>query len=253
MTDRGNDLDDLARTDGARYALFWAPPADSVLGRLGARWLGRDAETGGALAQPAVAGFSADEVAAITAEPRRYGLHATLKPPFRLRWGCDGAALAQRIAAFAAARQPFRGPGLGLARLGRFIALTPTASEAAVAALADACVAEFDDVRAPPDPTEEARRRASGLTAAQESNLKRWGYPYVLTEFRFHVTLTGPLPSATAQRIMPALARLFAPAIAEPPEIGGIALFREPSLGAPFRLERRFPFGGATEISSADR
>ena len=45
----------------------------------------------------------------------------------------------------------------------------------------------------PPGAAELERRRKAGLSAAQEKMLLRWGYPYVLDEFRFHLTLTGRL------------------------------------------------------------
>ncbi len=38
------------------------------------------------------------------------------------------------------------------------------------------------------------RRRAANLTPRQEFLLMHWGYPYVLDEFRFHMTLTRRLP-----------------------------------------------------------
>ncbi len=40
---------------------------------------------------------------------------------------------------------------------------------------------------------ERERRLAASLTVRQMSNLERWGYPYVFEDFRFHMTLTGPL------------------------------------------------------------
>ena len=36
----------------------------------------------------------------------------------------------------------------------------------------------------------------SGLTDRQEALLTQWGYPYVMEEFRFHITLTGALDPA---------------------------------------------------------
>ena len=72
-----------------RYAIYFAPPPASPLARFGRQWLGRDAETGEAVATPAHAGVAPERLAAWTASPRRYGFHATLKPPFRL---ADGAA-----------------------------------------------------------------------------------------------------------------------------------------------------------------
>ena len=47
-------------------------------------------------------------------------------------------------------------------------------------------------------PAELARRRAGGLTPRQDELLQRWGYPFVLEEFRFHMSLTGPLSGVHA-------------------------------------------------------
>ena len=48
-------------------------------GRVAATWLGRDPESGRDLPQPGI-----DGIAAQVTEPRRYGFHATLKPPMLL-------------------------------------------------------------------------------------------------------------------------------------------------------------------------
>ena len=72
----------------ARLGLYWAPELDDPLHALGSAWLGRDAETGATLPQPAVPGL---DLAEITAEARGYGFHATLKPPFALAPGTDRA------------------------------------------------------------------------------------------------------------------------------------------------------------------
>lgn len=228
----------------ARYAIYWVPPEESALSRLGAAWLGRDAATDRPFPRPAIAGFAENALVGITAEPRRYGLHATLKPPFRLVTGSGPAALEEELRAFAAGTAPVIAPALKVARIGRFLALVPAAPAAAVVALAQACVERFDRYRAPPPPEELARRRAAGLTPAQEAKLLRWGYPYVMDEFRFHVSLTGPIERAMADRLLPALTALFAPVLATPIELREIALFVEPEPGAPFRLRRRFGLSG---------
>ena len=71
-----------------RYALYFAPAAGSAWDRFGASWLGRSAHTGVSLAQPEIRGLDAARFRALTGAPRRYGFHATLKPPFRLAAGC---------------------------------------------------------------------------------------------------------------------------------------------------------------------
>jgi putative phosphonate metabolism protein len=228
----------------ARHALYWAPPAGSILTRLGEAWLGHSAEGRTPDPRAAVPGFAGDELTVITAEPRRYGLHATLKPPFRLAEGRSEAALEAALAAFCRTRPVIVAPPLRLKRIGNFLALVPGERAPEIGALAAACVEAFDGFRAAPAAGELARRRAARLTPAQEANLTRWGYPYVMDEFRFHVTLTGAITREQAERLEPFLASLFAPAMAMPLEIGEISLFDEPAPGAPFRLVRRQPFLG---------
>jgi len=233
----------------ARYAIYWAPPADSLLARLGNAWLGRDAEQDARAdalpPRPSISDFTPAQLEALTAEPRRYALHATLKPPFTLAMGRDVAALCADLARVASSQAPFIMPPLRLARIGRrFLALIPSEPCPPLDALASRCVTAFDDFRRPAPPDELSRRRAAGLDATEEANLQRWGYPYVLDRFRFHVTLTGPLDPVLLDRLQQPLAALFAPATAEPIPIADIALFLEPTPGEPFRLARRFPLAG---------
>ncbi len=58
-------------------------------------------------------------------------------------------------------------------------------------------------------PQERARRIASGLSQSQIQNLDRWGYPYVLSEFRFHMTLTGAVPPRRKKAILAVLLNGF--------------------------------------------
>ena len=77
-----------------RYGIYVVPKA--ALYRAGADWLGWDSETGRAAPQPALDGLP-ESPAALTASPRRYGFHGTIKPPFRLAAGTDPAALAAAL------------------------------------------------------------------------------------------------------------------------------------------------------------
>jgi putative phosphonate metabolism protein len=227
-----------------RYALYWAPPCDAPLAVLGSAWLGRDMEDRTVPTRPLLDGFDPARLAALTAEPRRYGLHATLKPPFALADGTNLAALRADLAAFATGAAPVLLPKLQLRRLDRFLALVPSAPCPPLGDLAARCVTAFDRFRRPTSPTELARRRAAGLDPAEEAHLLRWGYPYVLDRFRFHVSLTGALDAAEAERLVPPLAALFEPATTKPIPLDDIALFAEPEPGAPFQLIERFPLRG---------
>src|SRR5229473_956510 len=147
--------------EAGRYAIYFSPEDATALGRFGRQWLG------GADARAAVPGFSLDRLAEITAEPRRYGFHATLKPPFALAAGSSAREL--------------------------------------------------------------AKRRRAGLTAAQEALLARWGYPYVMDAFRFHLTLTSRLDAAEGAALKEGLAPIVAPLCRAPLVIDAISLFHEPA------------------------
>lgn len=227
----------------ARYAIYLAPPADSALWRFGCSWLGRDPETGEDLPQPAVAGLTPERLRAITASPRRYGFHATLKPPMRLAEGTSLEALIEALGAFARDRRPFTAPPVVPRSLGGFLAFVPSAPAPDLNALADDCVRAFDRFRMPPSPAELARRLAAGLTARQQALLREWGYPYVLDEFRFHLTLTGRLAEPERSRVLADLSTRTAGLATQPLAVEGVALYVQEHPDAPFTLMRRFPFG----------
>ncbi len=188
-------------SDFIRYAIYHLP-APGPLARFGAEWLGWDVETGTSV--PALGPQT------LTDAPRKYGFHATLKPPFRLAEGTTVDALLEAVSDIAAKVAPVRLEGVGLARIGRFLALTPLGDTTALGALAARIVTELDPFRAPASEADLARRRAAGLSARQEENLVRWGYPYVMEEFRFHMTLTGKAedPAAAEALLAPHVARL---------------------------------------------
>src|SRR5258708_6176205 len=75
---------------GMRVAVFFTPPAKHRLTREAARWLMRDAFTDSRFDADGDGAFDVAELEALTAEPRRYGFHATMKAPFRL---IEGAGL----------------------------------------------------------------------------------------------------------------------------------------------------------------
>lgn len=227
-----------------RYAIYYAPPPASPLARFGADWLGWDADAGCLRDGFDLPGLPRPR-AEITATPRRYGFHATLKAPFRLAPGCGRAGLEAAVAALAGGVAAFP-LALRLDALGPFLALAPGADSPPLAALADACVTRLDGFRAPPSEAELARRRAPGLAPAEEAHLVRWGYPYVLGTFRFHMTLTGRLPPDDRRATRAALETVTAPLIALPAPVTEICVCGEAADGF-FHVLRRFALLGSTE------
>lgn len=230
-------MDEMPVLEGwARYAVFWVPPPGSPLAQAGAEWLGWDSATGRARARhgtdPRVE------------RPWRYGLHATLKAPFRLAEGRSAADLDAAVAALAARLAPAEGPGLELGDGLGFFALTPSGENAAVDAVAAACVRDLDAFRAPLTAAERAKRNPERLDPLRRAMLDAWGYPHVLDAFRFHVTLTGPVRELDADATRTELERRFAP-LAEPRfRLDALALLGDPGTGG-FRLLRRHALTGS--------
>ena len=225
----------------ARYAVYFAPHESTALWQAGCRWQGRDPCTRERLAQPEVDGWSAEQIAQITASSRMYGFHATLKPPFFLAEGCTAPQLADAVQRLAARLHAFVLPQLAITFLDGFLALQPTAgSTAELSALADACVIELDGFRRAPPAEELAQRRAAGLSPRQGQLLVQFGYPFVLDQFRFHMTLTERLPRGDAIRLRPWLSEYFAAALASPLRCDGICLFVQERPAEAFLLMQRF-------------
>ncbi|NOC46637.1 DUF1045 domain-containing protein [Ruegeria sp. HKCCD7559] len=223
-----------------RYAIYFAPPAGKEWAKFATSWLGWDMEAGKPVAHPIVEGI---DVAAVTEVPRKYGLHATLKPPFRLRDGKTFEALQEACSSLASRQPPVSLDGLEIARFGRFLTLRPLGETRALNALAAACVRELDSFRAPTSKAELARRRAAGLTPEQDANLVQWGYPYVLDAFRFHITLSGKLDKPTLRATRNALQTDLVPLLPQPFQITDLALTGEAEDGR-FYLIHRYGLSG---------
>jgi putative phosphonate metabolism protein len=228
-----------------RYAIYYAPERDTRLRHFGNRVLGRDAETGEAVAQIVPDGFQPDDWQIFTASPRRYGFHATLKAPFALKKGRDEAELLQAVKTFAATQAPVLGFNIAPVLDGRYVMLELTEPDARVQAFGDACVSAFEPFRAPLPESERARRSNPGLSMRQAEHLDRWGYPFVFEDFIFHLTLAGPLPEQRREDALAALKAAYEAAVTgEALAIRSVAVFAEPEAGAPFRLVLRAPLGG---------
>ncbi len=222
-----------------RYALYFAPAAGSAWDRFGASWLGRSAHTGVSLAQPEIRGLDAARFRALTGAPRRYGFHATLKPPFRLAAGCTPDDLLLELTQVFGQIPSFAMAPLKAVVLDRFLALVPDGDPGVINRIADECVMRFDRYRETAGAAEVARRRSAGLTPREDEHLLRWGYPYVLDAFRFHMSLTGPLGSESETAALRQAAENLIPD--EPLRFDSVTLFRESSPGADFLVIGRAP------------
>ena len=229
-----------------RYAVYYAPTPGTPWADFGARWLGRDSDSGRDCDPPDLLHVTPVLWDRAVSAPRVYGFHGTLKPPFRLRRESSETAFFAAIETLASRTPPVTLGKLRIAELGGFIALVPEQA-AGVSALAAHCVEQLDDFRTPPSPGALARRRAGGLTPSQDLLLRRWGYPYVMEEFRFHLTLTGRLDKEARASFHRELADRTAALTDRTARIADLAIFVQTEPGAPFLVKQRFPLTAAAK------
>ena len=221
-----------------RYAVYYAPREGAFAFRAN-DWLGREFGNPCDLPQPVLPGIG--DPRGITAEPRRYGFHGTIRAPFRPAEGVDETHIRDTVAGLAARLAPVSCAGLRIEVLHGFVALTPLGCEVALLELGAAVVTGTGPLRAPLTEAEIARRRPDRLTPRQRELLDRWGYPHVMEEFRFHLTLTDRLERP--EPIRAALDAHFAPVLPRPFVIEDLCLFGEDASGR-FHLMHRYALSG---------
>ena len=193
-----------------RYAIYFAAGSDSALSRFGAELLGYDAYTGDELPFPDAALHVAPDWRDITADPRKYGFHGTLKAPMALAPDRTEAELLAACATFAGKPRPVPVIRPVVDAISGFIAVIPAEPVDALQELAADCVRAFDGFRTALTAEDRARRKPEKLSERQRDYLDRWGYPYVMEEFRFHMTLTGRLDAERRGPILEMLRARFA-------------------------------------------
>ncbi|HEY9012426.1 MAG TPA: DUF1045 domain-containing protein [Devosia sp.] len=228
-----------------RFAIYYAPPTTSELWQRAARWLGRDPATGN-VSNADIPGIDGERLTTLTPSATRYGFHATLKPPMALAEGKTAEDLEEAMQRFVLRNGQVSIGRLELRLLDGFLALTPVEQSAELTAFAGRIVAEFDHFRAPMSEDERERRMRSDLTPYQIGLLDHYGYPYVMDEFRFHMTLTDRLALDAREEVIAVAADWFAPVLDRPYVLDRLSLFAEPEPGAPFLRRADFPL--STEV-----
>ena len=75
----------------------------------------------------------------------------------------------------------------------------------------------------------------AALTPRQIELVDQFGYPYVLDQFLFHMTLSDRLPAERREDLLAEAAEWFAPALSETVLLDRLVIFDEPEPGAAFR------------------
>ena len=231
--------------DSLRYAIYYAPAPRSGLDRFGAALLGYNAYSGDDLPFPEDVLKATPDWRELTGDPRKYGFHATLKAPMSLASGRSEAELVSACAAFATTPRVIPTITPVVDSISGFIAVIPAEPSAELIRLAADCVTEFDSFRAPLTEADRERRNPSRLTPRQREYLDRWGYPYVMDDFRFHMTLTGRVSAERRSTLVAMLRDRFAALGLSSLTVDRIVLFRQDNVNSRFRIVQQFELAPA--------
>jgi hypothetical protein len=143
---------------------------------------------------------------------------------------------------FCRSQSPFSLPLLSLAFLGSFFCLVPSRHSPQLETVAAQTVHYFEPFRAPLSAVELKRRMEKNrLTPLEQKNLLEFGYPYVFSTYRFHMTLTGRLEDVSRRgEITRSLLSHFSPALEKPLLFDAVSLVREPEPNGQFELIQRY-------------
>lgn len=218
-----------------RYAIYFTFAQDSPMYQLGMEWLGHDIYKKTSGIKKTLSGNNTENNI-LTKKARQYGFHATLKAPFRLREGTTKKQLKKTFKFYASKHRAFECNLLKVEQLGNFIALVPQKKCKKLNKLANDCTMTFETFRATLSAEEIIHRKPEKLTANQQLLLDKWGYPFVMDEFRFHITLTDALTTEKLQHTLPVLKEYFDPHLSQPLLINQIHLVRQKDKTQPFSI-----------------
>ena len=218
----------------SRYAIYYIP--DMRLFQIGSHWLGWNSLLGHET-------YLSNDHREITKRPRKYGFHATIKPPFSLASKFTQSELQAEFHTFCPTVSPVTGGILKISRLGQFLAITQDEQPNEVTDLAAATVSHFDKFRARLTEDDIEKRRRRTLTPLQDELMLRWGYPYVMQEFKFHMTLTGPLQNNEIDAIEHDANTRFQEFLDKPLNLASLSLLGEDRENGRFHAIERLSLG----------
>jgi Protein of unknown function (DUF1045) len=209
----------------SRFGVYYTPDPDSVISRIWSNWL-----------------INSGDLKAFTSQPRMYGFHATLKPPFRLKPEYRYVDLREAVRELAGKLEPLLIPPMQVVWLDSFLALRPVDACPAAHQIAETCVRSLDWLRAPLTESERQKRLSHRLSDREGMLLERWGYPFVLEQFRFHFTLSNELAAndhQTRQKMYRLATELHAQTQHAWPSFDALSVVEQAYPGAQFSVRER--------------
>ncbi len=222
---------DQSATAKARYALYFSPADNTELAEFGRRVLCAD-------------GLDDDhsQRLSVIQKAAYYGFHATLKAPMELAKGVNESALIDAVAQYVQTQQATDLTGLAPRVLDGFHALTLPAGATEINAFAANVLQVFEPFRAALGKDDRDRREPEKLSPRQREYLDAYGYPYVLDDFRFHMTLSNRMSDKSASdSYHDWLVQLYSNTVTELPRLDRIAVFWQPDRSTAFTRLAEFP------------
>lgn len=208
-----------------RYAVSYAPRPGAFADRAAA-WLGWDANLGRNAVQTHIPGLPVPPVE-LTRGPRQQGFHGALRASFCPNDRVRMVEIDARLSTLAAASSKIVCDGLELKNFDGILALMPVGPTTVIDDLAADVVKATNDLRGDLSAADIASHRTDLLTPRQYGLLLRWGHPFVMEEFRFHMMLTDRLAPEIAAKVMRILSAYLEPTLPKPFVIEDICLFGE--------------------------
>lgn len=227
-----------------RYALYFAPHKSTDLHLFGSVILGRTPSMP-RIEHPDSSFSNRARWKSLTKEPAHYGFHATLKAPFELNPEFTEQQLLSAVDTFAKQHAPIPLDTLAPRRLSHFLALTLDEQPQILTEFALLCVELFEAYRQPLSTEDIQRRLSQPLTPRQKEFLESYGYPYVGDEYRFHMTLSGELPT-DAEDYEQWVCTNYQQIVKAEPILDQIAVFTQPDRETAFTLLSMYPLTGKT-------
>lgn len=212
-----------------QYAVYWVPRRPDPLAPFGSAWTGWCAEDGEHRSRTEFDDRVPD-LAEITRDLCRHGLHGVIAAPFRLAPGRSRFSVEHVLDEIAEQTVSFRLPRFELAVVDGRVALVPQHSSGSLAAL----MTRLTDALAPL----AARPAAQGF--GEKPAPGEWDAAVVAlrpgAQHRFHVPLTDPQPLEGAHALKETLAPLVEQLLGAPRSVSEIALMGDPGGGRPLRV-----------------
>ena len=175
----------------SRYAIYYAPPKESSLEEFGRYWFGWDPLNAKLINNKHRINYlnrfgiknliNIDKNVLIA---KKYGFHGTLIPPFKLNKNYSTNTLFKKNEEIAKKFKKFK-------KMNNFYAFVQNKKNNNINKLSNRLVRELFKFRSPLTKKEIDRRNPSKLSKLQLNILYKWGYPYLMSEFNFHMTLAS--------------------------------------------------------------